>query len=207
MTPTCARRIRYCSKCSGTDFRRSRKRWPHSFSAPATPCSSRRPSDFGAALVSPDGEVVAAPVNTGIALMVGVPCDVAIRHSNELGVEAGDVFVSNDVWDTGGMATHLPDIYVWRPIFHDGQVVCYAWAFVHSSDVGGIVPGSIAPSSHEIYQEGVRIPVSKLFRRGELNRELLRFIMANCRIPDQNWGDIKAMVSGLDARRAARREH
>jgi N-methylhydantoinase B len=154
-------------------------------------------ADFGAALVSLDGEVVAAPINTGIALMVGVPCDVAIQRSNELGVEDGDVFVSNDVWNTGGMATHLPDIYVWRPIFHDGQVVCYAWAFVHSSDVGGIVPGSIAPSSHEIYQEGLRIPVSKLFRRGMLNRELLGMIMANCRIPDQNWGDIKAMVSGL----------
>ncbi|HLN12350.1 MAG TPA: hydantoinase B/oxoprolinase family protein [bacterium] len=154
-------------------------------------------SDFGAALVSTRGEVVCAPVNTGVALMVGVPCDVAIERAQDLGVEPGDVFISNDVWGTGGMATHLPDIYVWKPIFHEGQVICYAWAFVHSSDVGGIVPGSIAPSSNEIYQEGIRIPVSKLFRCGELNRELLNLIMANCRIPDQNWGDIKAMVSGL----------
>jgi len=154
-------------------------------------------SDFGAALVSLDGEVVCAPVNTGVALMVCVPCDVAIRRSQDLGVEEGDVFVSNDVWNTGGMATHLPDIYVWKPVFHAGEVICYAWAFIHSSDVGGIVPGSIAPSSHEIYQEGLRIPVSKLFRRGVLNRELLDLIMANCRIHDQNWGDIKAMISGL----------
>ena len=154
-------------------------------------------SDFGAALVSTDGEVICAPVNTGVALMVGVPCDVAIQRSLELGVEPDDVFISNDVWGTGGMATHLPDIYVWKPVFHDGRAICYAWAFVHSSDVGGIVPGSIAPSSQEIYQEGLRIPVAKLFRRGALNRELLNLIMANCRIPDQNWGDIKAMVSGL----------
>ncbi len=154
-------------------------------------------SDFGAVLVSVDGEVVCAPMNTGVALMVGVPCDVAIRRSLALGVGPGDVFISNDVWDTGGMATHLPDIYVWRPIFHGGRVVCYAWAFVHSSDVGGIVPGSIAPSSAEIYQEGLRIPVAKLFRRGVLNEELLALIRANCRIPDQNWGDIKAMISGL----------
>jgi N-methylhydantoinase B len=154
-------------------------------------------SDFGAALVSTGGEVVAAPVNTGVALMVGVPCDAAIRLSQELGLDEGDVFVSNDVWNTGGMATHLPDIYVWKPIWWQGRVVCYAWAFVHSSDVGGVVPGSIAPSSSEIYQEGLRIPVSKLFRRGELNRELLGLIQANCRIPEQNWGDIKAMVSGL----------
>jgi N-methylhydantoinase B len=154
-------------------------------------------SDFGAALVSTGGEVICAPVNTGVALMVGVPCDVAIQRSEELGIEPDDVFISNDVWGTGGMATHLPDIYVWKPIFHDGRVICYAWAFVHSSDVGGIVPGSIAPSSQEIYQEGLRMPVAKLFRRGELNRELLNVIMANCRIPEQNWGDIKAMVSGL----------
>ena len=155
-------------------------------------------SDFGAALVSLEGEVMAAPTNYGIALMIGVPCDVAIQASADLGVEPGDVFVSNDVWGTGGMATHLPDIYVWKPIWWQGQVVCYAWAFIHSSDVGGIVPGSIAPSSYEIYQEGLRIPVSKLFRRGELNRELLRLIQANCRIPEQNWGDIKAMVSALN---------
>ncbi len=154
-------------------------------------------SDFGAALVSTDGEVVCAPMNTGVALMVGVPCDVAIRRSLALGMDEGDVFISNDVWNTGGMATHLPDIYVWKPVFHEGRVVCYTWAFVHSSDVGGVVPGSIAPSSHEIYQEGLRIPVSKLFRRGALNDELLAIIRANCRIPEQNWGDIKAMVSGL----------
>jgi N-methylhydantoinase B len=156
-------------------------------------------SDFGAALVSPGGEVVAAPVATGIALMVGVPCDVAIQLSEKLGVEEGDIFLSNDVWNTGGMATHLPDINVWKPLFWDGRAVCYAWAFIHSSDIGGIVPGSIAPSSSEIYQEGLRIPVAKLFRRGKLNEELLGIIQANCRIPDQNWGDIKAMVSGLHA--------
>lgn len=155
-------------------------------------------SDFGPALVSTEGEVFAAPVNTGVALMVGVPCDVAIEESKKLGIEPGDIFISNDVWNTGGMATHLPDIYVWKPIFHDGEIIAYSWAFIHSSDVGGKVPGSISPSSEETYQEGLRIPVSKLFEAGELNEELLDVIRSNSRIPDQNWGDIKAMVSGLN---------
>lgn len=155
-------------------------------------------SDFGPALVSTEGEVFAAPVNTGVALMVGVPCDVAIEESKKLGIEPGDVFISNDIWNTGGMATHLPDIYVWKPIFQDGEIIAYSWAFIHSSDVGGIVPGSISPSSEETYQEGLRIPVSKLFEAGDLNKELLDLIRANSRIPDQNWGDIKAMVSGLN---------
>lgn len=155
-------------------------------------------SDFGPALVTTEGEVFAAPVNTGVALMVGVPCDVAIEKSRELGIEPGDIFVSNDVWNTGGMATHLPDIYVWKPIFYQDEVIAYSWAFIHSSDVGGKVPGSISPSSEEIYQEGLRIPVSKLFEAGNLNEELLDLIRANSRIPDQNWGDIKAMVSGLN---------
>ena len=154
-------------------------------------------SDFGAAIVSTGGEVIAAPVNTGVALMVGLPCDTAIARSLELGCEDGDIFLSNDVWGTGGMATHLPDIYVWKPIFHEGQIICYSWAFVHSSDVGGKVPGSISPSSSEIYQEGIRIPVTKVFKRGELNRELVEILAANCRIPDLNWGDITAMVAGL----------
>lgn len=162
-------------------------------------------ADFGAAIVSTRGEVAAAPVSTGVALMVGMPCDTAAGLSRAMGEEEGDIFLSNDVHATGGMATHLPDIFAWKPIFHERQLVCYAWTFMHCSDIGGRVPGSISPANTDIFQDGMRIPVVKLFRRGVLNEDVLRLFMANCRIPDQNWGDIKALVAALNT--AEKRVH
>jgi N-methylhydantoinase B len=155
-------------------------------------------ADFGAAIVSNRGEVAAAPVSTGVALMVGMPCDTAAGLSQALGEEEGDIFLSNDVHATGGMATHLPDLFCWKPVFHDGRRLCYVWTFMHCSDIGGRVPGSISPANTDIFQDGIRIPVTKLFRRGAVNEDLLRLFMANCRIPDQNWGDLKALVAALN---------
>jgi N-methylhydantoinase B len=162
-------------------------------------------ADFGAAIVSSRGEVAAAPVSTGVALMVGMPCDTAAALSQALGEEEGDIFLSNDVHATGGMATHLPDLFCWKPIFHGGQRLCYAWTFMHCSDIGGRVPGSISPANTDIFQDGLRIPVTKLFRRGALNEDVLRLFMANCRIPDQNWGDLKALIAALNT--AEKRVH
>ena len=155
-------------------------------------------ADFGAAIVSNGGEVAAAPVSTGVALMVGMPCDTAAGLSQALGEEQGDIFLSNDVHATGGMATHLPDLFCWKPVFHSGRRVCYVWTFMHCSDIGGRVPGSISPANTDIFQDGIRIPVTKLFRRGAVNEDVLRLFMANCRIPDQNWGDLKALVAALN---------
>jgi len=160
--------------------------------------------DFGAIMVTNEGEVFAAPRRYGVLNVVGTPMDDAIRYIRD-NVEEGDIFISNDPESTRGMATHLSDIYLWKPIFSNRLLVCYAWSFIHASDIGGRVPGSIAPSSYEIYQEGLIIPPRKLFQNGILNNDLLGLILANCRIPDQNWGDIKACVAGLNT--AERRMH
>ena len=77
--------------------------------------------------------------------------------------------------------------------------------FIHVSDIGGRVPGSIAPSSNEVFQEGLRIPPQKLYAAGELNKALLDMILTNCRTPDPNWGDMKACLAGLAT--AERRVH
>src|SRR5688572_12723510 len=124
--------------------------------------------DYGAVLVSPGGEVFAASRRYGVLMMVGMPMDDAVRAMGD-DVREGDIFMTNDPEATGGMCTHLNDIFLWKPIFHDGELICYAWTFVHMSDVGGRVSGSIAPSSHEIYQEGIRVPPQKLFREGRLD--------------------------------------
>ena len=72
------------------------------------------------------------------------------------------------------------------------------WSFIHMSDVGGRVSGSIAPSSYEVYQEGIRIPPQKLFRAGRLDEGFLKMFLANTRTPDPNWGDMKACLAGLN---------
>tara|TARA_Y100001934_G_scaffold248662_1_gene309429 strand:- start:740 stop:2737 length:1998 start_codon:yes stop_codon:yes gene_type:complete len=152
--------------------------------------------DYGSVLVSRKGEVFAAPRRYGVLMMIGMPMESALAYIGD-DVAEGDIFISNDPDATRGMATHLSDVYLWKPIFVDGQLLCWSWTFIHVSDIGGRVPGSIAPSSTEVYQEGLRITPQKLYAAGELNRPLLDMILANCRTPDQNWGDMKACLAGL----------
>ncbi|MEM7124139.1 MAG: hydantoinase B/oxoprolinase family protein, partial [Pseudomonadota bacterium] len=152
--------------------------------------------DYGSVLVSRGGEVFAAPRRYGVLMMIGMPMEAAIAASGD-DIRDGDIFIGNDPVTTRGMATHLSDVYLWKPIFVDGELLCWAWTFIHVSDIGGRVPGSIAPSSHEVYQEGLRITPQKLYSAGELNQPLLDMIRANCRTPDQNWGDMKACLAGL----------
>ncbi|MFI4987982.1 MAG: hydantoinase B/oxoprolinase family protein [Alphaproteobacteria bacterium] len=151
--------------------------------------------DFDAALVTPEGEIFCYPRNIGVTNMLGMHMGAAIGCIKTF--EPGDVIVTNDPSSTLGMCTHLPDIMLFKPIFHDGKLLCFAWCFIHSSDVGGLVPGSIAPTAFDRYQEGLCIPPTKLFSRGVLNDELLTLILANCRIPEQNWGDMKALLASL----------
>jgi N-methylhydantoinase B len=151
--------------------------------------------DFDSALVTPDGEIFCYPRNIGVTNMLGMHMGDAIRSVPHY--EPGDVVVTNDPHRTRGMCTHLPDIMMFKPIFHEGRLVCFAWCFIHSSDVGGLVPGSISPTAYDRFQEGIAIPPTKLFRAGVLNQELLDLILANVRIPDQNWGDMKALLAAL----------
>ena len=152
--------------------------------------------DYGSVLVSRSGEVFAAPRRYGVLMMIGMPMEGALERIGD-DVAEGDIFISNDPDATRGMATHLSDVYLWTPVFIEGELLCWAWTFIHVSDIGGRVPGSIAPSSHEMIQEGLRIPPQKLSCGGVLNRPLLDTILANCRTPDQNWGDMKACLAGL----------
>ncbi|MEJ0019831.1 MAG: hydantoinase B/oxoprolinase family protein [Acetobacteraceae bacterium] len=151
--------------------------------------------DFDAALVTTGGEIFCYPRNIGVTNMLGMHMAAAIACIDTL--EPGDVIVTNDPRSTLGMCTHLPDIMLFKPLFYEGRLLCFAWCFIHSSDVGGLVPGSIAPTAFDRYQEGICIKPAKLFRRGELNRELLDMILTNCRIPEQNWGDMKALIAAL----------
>ncbi len=108
-------------------------------------------------------------------------------------VHEGDIFIANDPHVAGG--THLPDINMAMPVFHDGALVAFMCNIAHHADVGGAVPGSMAGGMTEIYQEGLRIPVVRLFERGELHTDLLDLVLLNVRLPKERRGDYFAQIA------------
>ena len=107
-------------------------------------------------------------------------------------VNPGDIFIGNDPYDGG---THLNDVLIFLPIFHQEQLVAFASNRAHWYDVGGMVPGSISGSAREIYQEGLRIPPIRLGRQDILDRDTLDMILYNVRVPEETRGDINAQVA------------
>lgn len=152
-------------------------------------------ADFGTFLLTPSGETFGSPVVTGVNLSLGIPGEDVISSFDDW--HEGDIVITNDPYTTGGMATHLADIFLMKPVFAEGRIIAFGCCFIHSSDVGGKVPGSITPNAYDIYQEGIRIAPVKLYERGQLNETVLRFVLDNCRIPEQNWGDLKALLAAL----------
>jgi N-methylhydantoinase B len=152
--------------------------------------------DFGVALVTPEGETFAYPYGAGATPILGVPMHAGTKAVTDWA--PGDVLMTNDPYSTGGMVMHLNDIYLFQPIFADGVLLCFAWTFIHCTDVGGYAPGSIDMQNNEVFQEGLRLRPMRLYRRGELNTELWDIFADNCRIPSLNWGDITACVAALN---------
>jgi N-methylhydantoinase B len=101
----------------------------------------------------------------------------------------GDVLITNDPWLTSGQ---LNDFTVLSPVFRGAQIVGYFGNLCHAADVGGRV---LSADAHEVYEEGLRVPITRLFQQGEPNRELLRIIRANVRTPDETIGDLYAQTS------------
>lgn len=108
-------------------------------------------------------------------------------------IEEGDVFVANDPHVAGG--THLPDINLAEPVFVEGELLGFICNIAHHADVGGMAPGSMAGGMSEIYQEGLRIPLIRLFRKGELQRDLFDLMLLNVRIPEERRGDYYAQIA------------
>lgn len=153
-------------------------------------------ADFATALATPDGEFFVYPKTIGVTIFMGLSLKRAIESSGPL--KPGDIIITNDPYATDGLATHLPDIHIIKPIFADGKLISYAWAFVHISDVGGLVPSSISPTATDIHQEGLRIPPVRIYKEGIENEEVIAFLNANSRVPDLNYGDINAMISAVN---------
>lgn len=109
-------------------------------------------------------------------------------------IHPDDVFIANDPFAAAGQ--HLPDIYIAMPIFYENGLAAWATTVAHHSDVGGIVAGSNAIGAHEIFQEGLRLPILKFIDAGKPNRALWDVIALNVRTPDKVIGDLQAQIAG-----------
>jgi N-methylhydantoinase B len=109
--------------------------------------------------------------------------------------EDGDIIITNDPY-CGGQ--HLPDIAAFRPVFHEGRRVAIVGTLCHHLDVGGMSPGSYSANATEVYQEGLRIPPLKLFKRGVRVEEVWALIGQNVRQPATVLGDLQSQIASLE---------
>jgi len=149
--------------------------------------------DYSTALCDRTGQVVAQGLTLAVQLGTFPTIMRHIVEAHAPGARPGDIFVSNDPYGAGGQ--HLPDIYVIKPVFVDGVLEGYAATMAHHSDVGGLTPGSVAVHATEIYQEGLRLPILKLYEEGVPNHTLFEILATNTRLPTEVLGDVRAQVA------------
>jgi N-methylhydantoinase B len=113
--------------------------------------------------------------------------------------EEGDVIATNDPYMCEGAVSHLPDMMLLRPIFFEGDLVGFSSQWGNLMDVGGKTPGSIPINANTVFEEGIRLPPTKLYKRGEFDAELLETFKHNTRLPDHAEADIKALAAGTKA--------
>ncbi len=148
--------------------------------------------DYSTGFADAEGKLVAQGLTLpGHLGSVPTAMESIMRHFRD-DTAPGDVFIMNDPFD-GGM--HLPDIFVFKPLYHDGERLAFACTVCHHTDVGGRVAGSNASDSTEIYAEGLRIPPLKLYEAGKLNQTLMSVIEKNVRLPVQVFGDLRAQLA------------
>ena len=147
--------------------------------------------DYSCGVFDARGEMVAQGPDLPIHLgsMPDAVRAVVARFASD--VHAGDVFVHNDPYFGG---SHLPDVNVIRPAFHDGELLGYTCLRAHWPDIGSATPGSYGAVT-QIFGEGLRIPPSRLISRGVLNVDLETLIFANVRTPDERKGDLGAQLA------------
>jgi N-methylhydantoinase B len=143
--------------------------------------------DFSTALCDAEGRMVAQAKT--IAQHLGAIPDAmaSVLEQCRDDIHPGDVMILNDPYQ-GGM--HLPDIFMFMPIFLDARLEGFSVVIAHHTDVGGRVAGSNASDSTEIYQEGLRLPVVKLYERGVPSQSVFRIIEKNVRVPGRVIGDL-----------------
>lgn len=141
-----------------------------------------------------NGEVIVQG-ETGLPIFIGVmqfTTQSVLRKFGQLA--EGDVVIVNDPFAGG---THVMDMRMVAPVYHDGALFAYVANTGHWVDMGGAVPGGFGASLTEAQQEGFRLPPMRLYDKGVLNEDLVELIMSNIRMPEMQRGDLRAQVAAL----------
>lgn len=152
--------------------------------------------DFTCAIASAEGEMWAVaefcPAQIG-----GMPLIISssLKEIPLDTIHPGDVIVHNDPY-RGGL--HTPEHTLFCPVFVEDQLVAFTVAIGHVAEVGGMVPGGFASEATEIFHEGIRVPPVKIKKRGEDVEEVWKLWLANVRTPRYNYGDMRALISGVE---------
>lgn len=151
--------------------------------------------DFTVMLSDPAGSTFAVPMELGATWYSGLSYGRALDMVKDY--RPGDIAFTNDAY-SGYLATHTPDTHLWKPIFHEDEIIAFAAGHIHNTDMGGAVPASLSRSLTEIHQEGVRFAPMKLMREGKFDNTIMNIMASNVRKPDLNIGDIKALIGALN---------
>lgn len=150
--------------------------------------------DHSTAIADAAGRLVVQAENAlpiHLASMAGLMTRILEHYGDS--IAPGDIFIGNDPHVAGG--THLPDINLAAPIFDGDRLIGFVANIVHHADVGGAAVGSMSGGLDEIYKEGLRIPIVRLYRKGVLVEDMLRLLLLNMRLPDERFGDLNAQIA------------
>lgn len=151
--------------------------------------------DFAATVCDPRGQLVAQGVALPAQLGAMMPALKGCLDWVGDDLNEGDIIASNDPY---AGASHLNDVFMFKPVFVAGECVAILGLILHHTDLGGRAAGGNATDSSEIFQEGLRIPPCKIYEKGKPNVALFRVIEHNTRVPNRVMGDIRAQIATLD---------
>jgi len=158
--------------------------------------------DFSCSILDARGEIVGMYVDVPHHNFQLVYCTQYLLEKYGSDIHPGDAFFINDPYIGG---THLNDIALILPVFHQQKLVHFTTARAHWGDVGGLTPGSVSGKSTELFHEGLRIPMVRICEAGQINEALLDTFLANVRMPFESKGDFMAQLqtARLGGRRIA----
>jgi N-methylhydantoinase B len=151
----------------------------------------RESQDLACGVFDPRGAMIAQSI-TGTPGHINAMATGVIHMLRRYPAETllpGDVLITNDPWLTAGQ---INDLTVLTPVWRGGAVVAYFANTCHAADIGGHM---LSGEAQEVFEEGMRIPIMKLFQGGAINRDLIDLLRANVRTPDETVGDIHAQVA------------
>jgi N-methylhydantoinase B len=152
--------------------------------------------DYAVGVTDDKGNVISQ--GNGVTLFIGVLTEAVKAVLNKFGKEdlnPGDIIALNDPYVGGG--THLSDVCMVMPIYHEGEIVAFSANKAHWTEVGGMAPGSWTTDSTEIFQEGLQFPCIKVFENDIASQSIVDLIKANVRTPDMTIGDFYAQAASL----------